>query len=505
MSIVLDNNIISNNYYNNMNNCITSYNNSINLELTEGGKLTLKQGSVVYIPNGVNNFDKVTIENDISLNFATSDRVDLDMLFFNPTTNSLNIAHSQSSSIEQPSGTIMWYDTTNNRIVKIDRSVVDPTLISFPIGIIRFNEQGKCIRIENIFNSIGYIGGCIFVLPGVTCLLPDGFNTYGKLNNIVLTVDKVLIHNFIGINLDSDTLSNNVLVIDRNKNLGTSTYSELPYIPQSYITNWILNTKENKIYQWSSTDNLYKLKTSTICILGTDITYKSGVIESINICTVQALPNKYLTVDRYTDQIIYGDKTFMSKGKSYGASNNIIFRNSGYAGITLQSTLIEDGVQPEANRYHGIEFQDKNNVRLGYIGVSKLANGINSFVIQALGSIEGFTFPVCKTTPTTESSAHSYLTPIIISNYRNGTSGYVLWSDGYCEQWGKATQNGTINLLIKYIDSNYNISTAVYSSSTTQTTGLCTYTGKTTSSFTLNMTSGTNVEWKTSGYSTPPN
>lgn len=47
----------------------------------------------------------------------------------------------------------------------------------------------------------------------------------------------------------------------------------------------------------------------------------------------------------------------------------------------------------------------------------------------------------------------------IIQTYTNGTSGYRIWSDGYCEQWGRLAANSdtiyTVNLLKEMRDTNY--------------------------------------------------
>ena len=49
-------------------------------------------------------------------------------------------------------------------------------------------------------------------------------------------------------------------------------------------------------------------------------------------------------------------------------------------------------------------------------------------------------------------------TQVIIKTYTNGTSGYRIWSDGYCEQWGvTGTSTNTITLLLSFADTNYNI------------------------------------------------
>jgi len=74
----------------------------------------------------------------------------------------------------------------------------------------------------------------------------------------------------------------------------------------------------------------------------------------------------------------------------------------------------------------------------------------------------------------------------MITSYRNGTSGYNIWANGFCEQWGYSTVitgNGqdTISLIKTMEDINYNIiMTADY-----KDTGYKTYRvhSKTTTSF----------------------
>lgn len=52
--------------------------------------------------------------------------------------------------------------------------------------------------------------------------------------------------------------------------------------------------------------------------------------------------------------------------------------------------------------------------------------------------------------------------PHIVETYTNGTSGYRVWSDGYCEQWGWIDQGSTpawttVDLLQVYKDTNYSV------------------------------------------------
>ena len=47
-------------------------------------------------------------------------------------------------------------------------------------------------------------------------------------------------------------------------------------------------------------------------------------------------------------------------------------------------------------------------------------------------------------------------TPHVTDTYVNGYSGYRIWSDGYCEQWGR-NGNGSVTLLKTYNDVKYNL------------------------------------------------
>ena len=49
----------------------------------------------------------------------------------------------------------------------------------------------------------------------------------------------------------------------------------------------------------------------------------------------------------------------------------------------------------------------------------------------------------------------------VVETYTNGTSGYRLFADGYCEQWGQSNlANGTITFLKQFSNTNYNFALA---------------------------------------------
>ena len=97
--------------------------------------------------------------------------------------------------------------------------------------------------------------------------------------------------------------------------------------------------------------------------------------------------------------------------------------------------------------------------------------------------------------------------PHIVETYVNGQSGYRLWSDKYCEQWGYVFNSQTVNLLKTFANTDYNISLGAFSVWTQYITD------KYTSSFAVNAgaLSGNNwiyypsygtigIYWKASGY-----
>lgn len=96
--------------------------------------------------------------------------------------------------------------------------------------------------------------------------------------------------------------------------------------------------------------------------------------------------------------------------------------------------------------------------------------------------------------------------PYVTEMYENGSSGYVLYSNGFCEQWGKAERSAasdTVTLLKPYKNADYNLQISPYHT-TLSTDGrppLIYETSKTADSFVFNLyTSYAGVYWKTSGY-----
>ena len=179
--------------YNNITNCITHIPQDIKVELTDG-VLTLKAGSKVYVPNGAEVFDIVTISSDLTLSsFSAEVSTEFYLFQYNGYLRYFSKAQTSSGSTA-PSGNdyLVWYDTTNNIIkTSSDGGSTWNSGVSFPLC--KFTATSTTITsIDQIFNGFGYIGPTAFALPGVRGLIPNGRNADGTLKNIEFTVDKVV-------------------------------------------------------------------------------------------------------------------------------------------------------------------------------------------------------------------------------------------------------------------------------------------------------------------------
>ena len=91
--------------------------------------------------------------------------------------------------------------------------------------------------------------------------------------------------------------------------------------------------------------------------------------------------------------------------------------------------------------------------------------------------------------------------PCITESYVNGTSGYIVYSNGYCEQWGylSAGKEVTVNLLKAYANTDYNMLTTPRDSGAT-TNYRASLTGPTLTSFRYVCTAAVGAYWRTTGY-----
>jgi len=162
-------------FYSYTTNCITEIPQDIKLEVNNG-TLTLKAGSKIYIPNGTNVFNIITIANDLTVT-DTNNRT----LFIGVNTAGTTLLKCVGSETGTPvAGTYKYYyDQTANKCYQSGANSC--AQVSFPIAVVTATSDNGIISVDKIFNGFGYCGSTLFALPGLKALAPSGRNSDGTL------------------------------------------------------------------------------------------------------------------------------------------------------------------------------------------------------------------------------------------------------------------------------------------------------------------------------------
>lgn len=233
--------------YKNITNCITEIPQDIKLKLNNG-VLTLKAGSKVWMPDGLNEdgskkFNCAVVSNDISRTVSPDNSL---MFFYDNGALEYSASTFQCFSGETvPTTTqtsITWYDTATNYIKSSSNGGQSWSAgRSLPICII-----SNTTTIDQVFNGFGYIGSTAFALPGVKGLAPNGRNADGSLMNQEIVVDRVCVTPATGsrhtvLALTPGGIRRNICYVPTR-----STYVFSDQQPTTSIR-WF-NTRENKFY-----------------------------------------------------------------------------------------------------------------------------------------------------------------------------------------------------------------------------------------------------------------
>ena len=245
-------------------NTIFNTSNNINL-VNSNGNLVLKAGSILYFPNGfeedgvTRKFITKTISSDKTIIYDATNRKNLVICLTASLASALTYDYECYSSTD---GTIppsvnrrFWYDMQNNVIKTYapNSDTAETELISFPIALVDTLDTANKFSISKVFNSVGYIDKCLFTLPDIQLLCPNGIKD-NSLNNNVITIKDIMVNN-------------------REDNL-TGTYN-LRISPREIIATAVQYDYHNNVN--SLDDKLYKDST----IIGT-VEYASGRIINLN-------------------------------------------------------------------------------------------------------------------------------------------------------------------------------------------------------------------------------
>ena len=191
-------------------NCLLEASHHIDLELNNG-TLTLKAGSIVYVPNGfeadgsTKKFDKIILDSDITGTTSTTS-TGYTLLYVNTSvqpytfallaTDNGGIQWSSSGSIAPTSFAstyAFWWDTQNNHLQMTNDSGTTWTQgYSLPIAIVGYTGGNGYTAIDQVFDNFGYMGSTFFALPDLKGLMPSGFTDNNALKNTTFVIDDVL-------------------------------------------------------------------------------------------------------------------------------------------------------------------------------------------------------------------------------------------------------------------------------------------------------------------------
>ena len=276
----------------NITNCILEIPERIKCTFLNG-KLTLKSGSVVTVPNGfeedgvTRKFDEVTITSDVVYSGVSYSGAVL--LYYKPRTGSIYAEAIAANSVGGSTGTNTWYDLTANVI----KRVTDGTSgISLPIAVGTLRTSAPYITsIDSVFNGFGFMGQSTFVLSGVRALFADGRNADGTLKN----------KEFVSKTVKITALENQTSQLGRidlkNGSLGLFGYGVRNYYEQESVPSgfgqhavWY-NTRENQVYDTSDSGATWN-KIYTIELPKLIKTAVSAVITEISMPYALGLQDK---------------------------------------------------------------------------------------------------------------------------------------------------------------------------------------------------------------------
>lgn len=285
-------------------NCITEIPQDIKMELVDGA-VVLKAGSKGYRPNGAGVFNQITARTDISKTTST-DGVYMVVSWGLSSLELVNINSFFSGATQpvNPPRIAVWYDTINNVIKQTyDSGATWSGTLLFPLGIVTVSN-GSVSSIDQVFNGFGYIGSCVFTLPKVKGLYPNGRNKDGTLKNGLINCTTVQVSsNF------NDTVEHTLMI---NPNGRCAWYS---------TTGWYYN----------DIANIMVASTGTVLTSATLGTFKTtnGVISNFNPHEVfhavdySEYKNTISSVDssavhKTGNETIGGEKTFTNIVKMQG-------------------------------------------------------------------------------------------------------------------------------------------------------------------------------------------
>lgn len=210
-------------------NCILEAPERIKYTL-EGGTLTIKAESVVIVPYGLEDlsaqfpvgstfinenfqvydsqysdgkfFVWVKLVNDLSADRNTEDvyRRTLFIIFSDTASDvPLQAGINSSSGTTVPKNGYLYNTSTNKVSYYNTSSELTYETCSLPLGIVKANGEIVFSSIEQMFHSVGYIGGLAWIDKGIKALMPNGRNSDRTINNLHYETPELMFYDQTGL------------------------------------------------------------------------------------------------------------------------------------------------------------------------------------------------------------------------------------------------------------------------------------------------------------------
>lgn len=306
-------------------NCILSYPQKINYELAADGTLTIKAGTTVYVPNGPGVYTPVTLQNDVVRSNPLSTVTGTAYIGLYNTLNAPAISfsvfsHMDSGNSSTPENNTLYYNKDLNTIKYYNPSGnLESEDWSFPFLQVTV-DNGVIKSVDQVYDYATFIGHYVFILPGLSGLVPNGLNSDGTLNNSAFTTTYVIRREFtwnISYGQEMFCSSNDLVTSGR-----VGQYYEQETAPTPYTYHFWLDTQNNIMYRTNAT----YVWAQTLCTyIGNIYGDETGKISRLE-------PRPALRVlDTSTFEKVYLPQINKSRIPDYPKKANI--ENSGTSGI----------------------------------------------------------------------------------------------------------------------------------------------------------------------------
>lgn len=291
--------------------CILQIPQDLNFELSSG-TLTLKNGSKFYLPDGT----EKAVSADKTKTITTDG---IYIIYSNGTNGNLNhnLLSNVGSGATLPADNTnysLFFNTTDLKIYHWSSGAWAEYNVSFPEAIVVV-DGGQITSIEQVFNGFGFFGNCVFLLPDVKVLIPQGRNEDGTLKNFV-------------------RISSGIHITGNNDTNRTKVY---------FYTTGNINRVASASYIYDQYTNHYIRQSDgafqSVCYIAT-LETSTNHIDGMNPKPVFHATDYWSAAKVNTDNVFENSNTF---------NGSVAFNGSFSAGATARATMVSWGI-PETSR-----------------------------------------------------------------------------------------------------------------------------------------------------------